>query len=450
MLNLASSVVSAVATTGLTLLVTRTFHQAEAGAFFTAISAFAILVAVAGLGTNVGLTYFVARFRSVGQEHKIPALMRTAVVPVIIASVAVGVLLIFISGPFAHLVMQGHAESSGVTPAAVAGSLRAIALLLPFAGLLNAYLGASRGYGDMRPTAYIGQMGMPAGRLAGAMVAAGLGITALLAPLWAISYIPATVVAWLWMRRISRNRARPHAPPADVPPEVAALLALSTPVQPTDSRRPAADPGQPRSRMARRRQASASARDFWKFTTPRAIANTAQNILQSIDIVLVAVILGPKEAAVYTAATRFLVIGQLGNVAISRSSQARFTELFTHGDRRGANVVYQATTAWLVVLTVADVPARRDLRSARAGGFRPRLPAPATSSWSSSVFPCSLATVCGQVDMVLITAGRSSWSLANGLLTVGHQHRRGSRADPQVRHHRRRDRLGQLPSRSAT
>ena len=418
MLNLASSVVSAVATTGLTLLVTRTFHQAEAGAFFTAISAFAILVAVAGLGTNVGLTYFVARFRSVGQEHKIPALMRTAVVPVIIASVAVGVLLIFISGPFAHLVMQGHAESSGVTPAAVAGSLRAIALLLPFAGLLNAYLGASRGYGDMRPTAYIGQMGMPAGRLAGAMVAAGLGITALLAPLWAISYIPATVVAWLWMRRISRNRARPHAPPADVPPEVAALLALSTPVQPTDSRRPAADPGQPRSRMARRRQASASARDFWKFTTPRAIANTAQNILQSIDIVLVAVILGPKEAAVYTAATRFLVIGQLGNVAISRSSQARFTELFTHGDRRGANVVYQATTAWLVVLlwpmfllAVIFGPLVLEVFGRGYG----------TGYIVMVILGLSmlLATVCGQVDMVLITAGRSSWSLANGLLTVG-------------------------------
>jgi O-antigen/teichoic acid export membrane protein len=30
-----------------------------------------------------------------------------------------------------------------------------------------------------------------------------------------------------------------------------------------------------------------------------------------------------------------------------------------------------------------------------------------------------LQTACGQVDMVLVTAGRSSWSLANGLLAVG-------------------------------
>ena len=29
-----------------------------------------------------------------------------------------------------------------------------------------------------------------------------------------------------------------------------------------------------------------------------------------------------------------------------------------------------------------------------------------------------LATACGQVDMVLITTGRSSWSLVNGLLAL--------------------------------
>jgi len=30
-----------------------------------------------------------------------------------------------------------------------------------------------------------------------------------------------------------------------------------------------------------------------------------------------------------------------------------------------------------------------------------------------------VSAMCGQVDMVLITSGRSSWSLMNGLLTVG-------------------------------
>jgi O-antigen/teichoic acid export membrane protein len=174
----------------------------------------------------------------------------------------------------------------------------------------------------------------------------------------------------------------------------------------------------PGSRISRREQARANARSFWVFTAPRAVANTAQNILQSIDIVLVAAIRGPKEAAVYTAATRFLVIGQLGGSAISRASQARFTQLFTLGDRKGANGIYRITTSWLVVLlwpvfllTIAYGPLALEIfgRAYSAGYIVMVILG----------FSMLLATACGQVDMVLITSGRSSWSLVNGLLTMG-------------------------------
>src|SRR5205814_8712120 len=114
---------------------------------------------------------------------------------------------------------------------AVAQSLRGLAVMLPFAGLLNAHLGASRGYGDMRPTAVIGQMGMPTGRMLGVLLAGVAGSAALLAPLWALPYLPASIIAWLWGRRIGRDRARRRAVSLpEVPPEVAALLALSKPV----------------------------------------------------------------------------------------------------------------------------------------------------------------------------------------------------------------------------
>lgn len=418
-LNLASSGVSAIATTGITIVATRGFSQVVAGSFFTAISMFSILVGVAGLGTNVGLTYFVARLRSLGEERRIPALMRTAIIPVIVASVVAALLLILFASPLAHLVLSGRAVQAGVTPRTVAGALRGLAVLLPFAGLINAYLGASRGYGDMRPTALIGQMGIPVGRLLAVLVAAAIGVSALLAPLWALPYVPATVIAWLWMRRSSRNRARPQTPFPDVPPEVAALLALATPVEPAGAASLATAPaGSPRGSRMSRRRSNARVGSFWAFTAPRAIANVAQNILQSVDVVLVAVLRGPKEAAIYTAATRFLVIGQLGNVAISRASQARFTELFTQGEQRRANGIYQVTTTWLVLLlwpvfllSVAYGPVVLEVfgRSYRAGGI-------VMVILGVSML---LATFCGQVDMVLITSGRSSWSLANGLLTMG-------------------------------
>ena len=53
------------------------------------------------------------------------------------------------------------------------------------------------------------------------------------------------------------------------------------------------------------------AREFWAFTAPRAIARVTQTALKRSDIVLVAALASPADAALYTAATRFVVLGQL-------------------------------------------------------------------------------------------------------------------------------------------
>jgi O-antigen/teichoic acid export membrane protein len=88
------------------------------------------------------------------------------------------------------------------------------------------------------------------------------------------------------------------------------------------------------------------------------------------------------------------------------------------GDRRSANVVYQVTTGWLVLLTwplylLAVVYGPEVLaifgRSYKAGD----------AVMVILGLAMLLATACGQVDMVLITTGRSTWSLANGLMAVG-------------------------------
>jgi O-antigen/teichoic acid export membrane protein len=150
---------------------------------------------------------------------------------------------------------------------------------------------------------------------------------------------------------------------------------------------------------------------------PRAIATLAQITIQRIDIVLVAIISGPAEAAVYTAATRFLVVGQLGNSAISMAAQPQFTELFAMGAHHRANGVYQATTAWLVLLTwpmyllivVYGPQFLAIFGHAYQAGYEVLIILGITQL---------VAAACGQVDMVLITTGRSSWSLMNGLLAM--------------------------------
>lgn len=423
-LNLIGAAVAGIATVGVTVVVTRKFSRVEAGAFFTATSVFLIIEAIASLGTNVGLVYFIARLRSLGQSNRIPAIMRAAILPVVVLSAAAAAGMILAAGPLSHIILSAHLGGKGnVSPASVATALRALALTLPFAALLDAYLGASQGYREMRPSVVVDRIGRSLGQLTGVVVAVAVGSAALLAPLWALPYVPAVVIAWFWARHIRRKPSARRAALLDVPPELAALLALAVPWTP-DQRQGAS--GRHRNGSAKSRQPGGprmggpidtSPRSFWRFTTPRAVASLASIILQRVDIVLVAIMKGPVEAAIYTAATRFLVAGQFAAMAVARATQPRLTELFTVGDIRGTNMLYQATTSWLVLMTWPLY--------LLAAVYGPQVLAIFGHSYNAGdevmvilALTMLLASGCGLVDIVLITSGRSSWSLWNGLLQV--------------------------------
>jgi O-antigen/teichoic acid export membrane protein len=417
-LNMAGAAIAGITTVVVTAVVTRHFDKPVAGAFFTAISLFLIVRAVAGLGANVGAVNFIARLRSLGQPAKIPLMIRAALIPVAVVSAAVAAGLFLGAEPLAHLALSGRLGQSGATPAMVAGTLRAFGLVLPFAALLDGILGATRGYRDMRPTVAVDNFGRSVGQLLGVLAAVAVGSAALLAPLWAVPYVPAAIIAWLWLRRIRRRTASRSA-------DEASAAGDSTPDRELAGRRSGAGnadavPSRTRAKVAPAGGAKAltmTTGGFWLFTAPRALASVAQITIQRFDIVLVAILRGPAEAAIYTAATRFLVAGQFANSAINWAAQPRFAELFALDDRRGAGVVYQVTTAWLILLTwplylLAIVYGSEILtlfgRSYQAGDT------------VMVILGCAMLLVmgCGQVDMILVTSGRSSWSLANGVLAV--------------------------------
>jgi O-antigen/teichoic acid export membrane protein len=390
LLNLVGAGVAGLGTVVLTVIVTRNFSQAVAGGFFTAMSLFLIVEAIVSLGAATGTTYFIARLRSLGQQDRIPEVLRTATRPVAVLSIAAAAALALVAMPMAHLLAHGQLSHAGARPAEVAAELRALAVALPFAAILDTLLGASRGYRAMGPTAVVDRIGRPLLQLVGVGAVAVAGSAALLAPLWALPYIPAAFIVWWWLRRI-RRRAEPHAPAPD------------------------------RSGRLREGLTAAAGREplrFWRFTVPRGLATLAQITIQRIDIVLVAILLGPAEAAVYTAATRFLVAGQFANQAISMAAQPRFTEMFTLGDYRGANRIYKATTAWLVLMTwplyLLAVCYGPEIITVFGHSYRAGADVMVILGLTML-----LATACGQVDMVLVTTGRSSWSLINGLLAVG-------------------------------
>src|ERR1700733_7986089 len=390
-LNLAGAALSAAATLGGTIAGTRVFSRSVAGAFFAPTSLFLIIETVSNLGAYNGLIYFIAQFRSQRSRGRIPSLLRAAVIPVTITSVIAATAMLVFAEPLARLLLGGRL-GTGASPAAVATALRGLALTLPFAALLDTYLGASRGYRDMRPTVVVDRIGRSGLQLLGVGIAALTGTAALLAPLWALPYVPASVLAWVWVHRV---RQRAHRLAA---------------VQDTER-------SQLRERPAGGR-AGPGLSGFWKFNAPRALATIAQMTIQRLDIVLVGILKGPVEAAVYTAATRFLVVGQLGNAALSMAAQPQFTHLFAIGDRRGAGAVYQVTTAWLIILTwplyllaAVDGPTVLAVfgHSYQAG----------STVMVILGLTMLIATGCGQVDMVLTTTGRTSWSLFNALAAVG-------------------------------
>ncbi len=376
-LNLVGAGVAGLGIVVMTVVVTRSLSEAAAGAFFTAMSLFLIIEAVAGLGAPTGTVYFIARLRSLGRHYRITEVLRTATGPVAVVSVAAAAALVVLAGPTARLLAHGQLGHAGARPGQVAAELRVMAIALPFAAMADTLLGASRGYRAMGPTVLVDRIGRPVLQLAGVAAAALAGSAVLLAPLWALPYIPAACVAGLWLHRIQRRSGWPgQAAPKG-----------SEPLR------------------------------FWRFTGPRGLAALAQITIQRVDIVLVAIMRGPAEAAVYTAATRFLVAGQFGNQAISMAAQPRFTEMFAQGDRRGANRIYQVTTAWLILLTWPLY--------LLAVCFGPQIITVFGRSYQAGAtvmvilgLTMLLATACGQVDMVLVTTGRSSWSLANGLLAV--------------------------------
>jgi O-antigen/teichoic acid export membrane protein len=420
-LNLIGAAVAGIATVGVTVVVTRKFTPPEAGAFFTATSVFLIIEAIASLGTNVGLVYFIARLRSLGQSNRIPAIMRAAILPVVVLSVAAAAGMILAAGPLSHVLISANLGKGKVSPGSVATALRALALTLPFAALLDAYLGASQGYREMRPSVVLDRIGRSLGQLIGVAVAVAVGSAALLAPLWALPYVPAVVIAWFWTRRIRRKPSARTAALLDVPPELGALLAMAVPWTPDQRQGARGRNGSANSRRPGGPRLGGpidiSPRSFWRFTTPRAVASLGSIILQRVDIVLVAIMKGPVEAAVYTAATRFLVAGQFAAMAVCRATQPRLTELFTVGDMRGTNMLYQATTSWLVLMTWPLY--------LLAAVYGPQVLAIFGHSYNAGnqvmvilALTMLLASGCGLVDVVLITSGRSSWSLWNGLLQV--------------------------------
>ncbi|MEV4164388.1 lipopolysaccharide biosynthesis protein [Nonomuraea dietziae] len=279
--------------------------------------------------------------------------------------------------------ISGYVRAA-VTPGAVLSTaagvvlypqLGPLALALPLMVVTDILLAATRGFGSMRTTVLLDGMLLPVAQLVLVAVVAAA----------ALPY-PQEALAGAW--------AAPYL-------VVAALAALSL-----------------RRRVPRTPYLPGTVRDLWRHTAPRSAASAIQALFQRLDIVIVALLAGPAQAAIYTAATRFKVVGQLASQGLAQAAQPRLVRALAEGDLQRARELYQVTTMWLVLLTwpvwLGYALLAPWLLRIFGTGYDEALPVALVLAGTMMV-----ATACGMVDVVLISAGHTSASLANLVAAVG-------------------------------
>jgi O-antigen/teichoic acid export membrane protein len=350
------------------IAVTRLLSQGSAGTYFAATSLVVLAAAIARLGTPVGLVYWIARLQTLGRSGQLGDVLKIALGPVVVASLVVSVVL-FAAAPWvADHVLGG---STNAVPL-----LRVLAFAVPFIVLSDALLGATRGFGGMRPTALLDRITRPSLQLVLLVIAGSVAGVVAMGAAWALPYVITATAAAVWLRSLLHS-AGP-----------------STSAEPIELRR-----------------------SFWIFTWPRAATSIVQQALQRLDIILVSALRSPAEAALYAVATRFLVVGQLANSALGMAAQPQVARLIADGRRHEANEVYRSTTTWVILLNGPLYLVTAAFSPLLLGIFGPEY----AKAWPVTVALCAAAFVgngAGMVDVMLSMAGRTTWTLANSIVAL--------------------------------
>lgn len=380
-LNLAGSVVAGLSGVLLTVVVTNAWDARTAGLLFSSTALFLILTAVCLLGTDTGLAKFVLGLESRRGNGQIDVLLASTGRATVLTALAISGVVVGGARPLADLL--GLPDDAAIF-------LRILGFALPLAVIADASLAATRSYGVMRPTVVLDRLLRSGFQLlcVAAAALAGAGMTGL-AGAWALPYLVVAVLAPLALLRLRRRRratGEVYAPP----------------------------PGDVRSRG----DARSIRRAFWTFTWPRAVARVCQVALQRSDILMVAALRSPTEAAFYTAATRFVVFGQLGTQAVQQVLQPRLASLIAQKQQAAVGQVFRATTAWIMAMAwpvyltaVVVAPLYLALfgrEYVEAGQFTVVVIG----------LGMLLAVAAGPVDVLLLMSGRSITSLMNNLASL--------------------------------
>ena len=373
-LGLVGAGVSAVAGFLLVVIVTNYVSIDTAGLFFTVTSAFLLMSAITTLGTETGLARFLLRYEAQDRRGDIQPTLRAAFRPTLVFSVVVAALVAVFAEPLADLI--------GLDGPDAAASVRIMAVILPLATWNAITLAGTRAFGQMRSTVMVDKIARPlAQTLLVLLVALATADLLGLSFAWAGPYAVAAIVsAWIFRRFLHGRGTYEHNVPTKSYRELR--------------------------------------REFWQFTWPRGITRISQMAIQRMDIILIAALRSPKEAAIYTAATRFVVLGQFGTQAIQQVLQPKFTALLARHEDKALKEVYQISAAWSMAVSwplYVGVGAAPLVYLGLFGEEYVDNGLPVVVLMSGAML---FAVATGPVDTLLLMSGRSALSLMNALLAL--------------------------------
>ncbi|MCU1360779.1 MAG: polysaccharide biosynthesis protein [Ilumatobacteraceae bacterium] len=364
-LGLVGAAISGVATIGTLLVANRALDGQQTGQFFVALSVFAICQGLCSLGIDAGLQYWVPAINADSARH----LIKRAFVTVTLIGVVAAVVVWFTAAPFADLVSKKDATGAEDV-------LRALAVLLPFSGLLEVAFGALRACDSVLSATLLDRVVRPVGQVVAMIVVAASGGGAIaMVYAWTLPVVVSVVIAMvLALRR--------HT--------TAGLSTTRGPIEPGA---------------------------FWRYTGPRALARTAQVLTQRVDVILVAAIVSEDASGVYGTVSRCMIAGVFVATAVQQLVQPRLRKLVVRDDLPAVKEMYGASTTWLVIATWPAYLAMAVFAPTVLHAFGPGV-ARGSTALTILCLAMLVASACGLVEVVLLMLGRSWLSTVNVLAAL--------------------------------
>jgi O-antigen/teichoic acid export membrane protein len=370
-INLVGGVIYGILGFVVVTVVTRGLAASGAGLFFEGVALFNISTDILVLGADVGLVKFISAHRAVGSGRGPRSTLVIALTPV--ASIAGAVA---IAGWIATPRLAAALGHGAVDLHELTSYIRIFVVAVPVSVVYTASIAATRGFGTMVPAVVVDKISKPTLQLAlvAAAVAAGFGTTAL-ALAWTLPVALGLVAAFASLAGLIRRmeRSERHS-------------AISPPPSPVDR--------------------------FWRFAAPRGFAGVFQVVVLWLDTLLLGVLRSSREAGIYTASSRYLLIGAFVLTAVNQAAAPQIGALLAAREMRRAETVFQSATWWTIAATwpifLTVVIFAPVVLKVFGSGFEQGVPVLVILGTAAMV-----GAATGSVDWVLLMGGKSRWNLLN-------------------------------------